>query len=98
MSNIKIWVDDVRPAPKDYIHCRTYNEAIGVLYQGMFGDDDIEEIWLDHDLGEQKSGYDIAKFIVEEKVCIGGFGCQSMNPVGRKNICNLLTHYGYKQL
>lgn len=54
---------------------------------------DIEEISLDHDLGEfKKSGYDIIKYLIVEhnygrldlsKVIIK---CHSMNPVGKLNI------------
>jgi len=52
---------------------------------------------LNHDLGEEKSGYDVAKYIVEYQLPIGSFRVHSMNPVGRRNIEQLLTHYGYKE-
>ena len=55
-------------------------------------------ISFDHDLGEDKTGYDIAKYIVENNINIGGFNIHSMNVVGRKNIRDLLTHYGYKEI
>lgn len=43
----------------------------------------------------KKTGYDIAKYIVENKIPLYGFVCHSMNPVGRSNIEDLLCHYGY---
>ena len=53
-------------------------------------------ISFDHDLGLSKTGYDVAKYIVENQIKIEGFQCHSMNPVGRRNIEDLLIHYGYK--
>ena len=50
---------------------------------------------LDHDLGIGKSGYDIAKYIVENQLPCKGYRIHSMNPVGRQNIDQLLSHYHY---
>ena len=33
---------------------------------------------------------------IENDIAIGGFKIHSMNIVGRKNIYDLLIHYGYK--
>lgn len=94
-----IWVDDMRPAPEEFArHCKTYNQTIASLNYFMWCEGGIDVISLDHDLGEEKSGYDIAKYIVEEQIPIGAFAVHSANPVGAKNIRELLTHYGYKEL
>lgn len=53
---------------------------------------------FDSDLGETKSGYDIAKYLVENQIKIGAFRIHSMNVVGKKNISELLTHYGYIEI
>lgn len=53
---------------------------------------------FDHDLGFGVNGYDVAKWIVENKIPIAGFAVHSMNPVGAKNIIDLLTHYGYTKM
>ena len=68
-------------------HVKTANEAINLLRNG-----DVELISLDHDLGEedQKTGYDVAKFI--EKSAFEGIlnpleiRVHSANPVGLNNI------------
>ena len=91
-----LYIDDIRFP--EYFHqigaeitvARTYDEAIQYL------GDEYDVISLDHDLGEEKTGYDIAKYIVENQIDIGSFKIHSMNVVGRKNIYELLTHYGYK--
>ena len=95
-----IYVDDIRsPIEKrnDLVICRNYTEAITII------DQCIEEgrsfiIDLDHDLGEEKSGYDIAKYIVEQQYMDCSFKVHSANPVGRENIRQLVTHYGYEYI
>jgi hypothetical protein len=92
----KIWLDDVRPAPKGYFHAWNYDSAICLIeYFSRFGNG-IELISFDHDLGERKSGYDVAKYIVENDIKINRYKVHSANPVGRFNIEQLLDHYGYE--
>lgn len=88
-----IWVDDIRtPIVPQAIWCHNYSQAI----------EEIEKIkepfvlCLDHDLGEEKTGYDICKYIVENSIPISLIQIHSANPVGRANMNQLLTHYGYK--
>ena len=86
--------------------CRTYKNAIGVLnwLSGCYPDSGIV-IDLDHYLGEifgdaadEKTGYDICKFIVEHKIPLVGFHIHSMNPVEAQNMRQLLIHAGYNEL
>lgn len=97
-----LFIDDIRN-PFDYIKdtdnvltiiARTSHEAIKALKEYTF---DI--IMFDHDLGEDRTGYDIAKYIVSNQIEIKqGFKIHSANPVGRFNISQLMTHYGYQEL
>lgn len=54
-------------------------------------------ICFDHDLGEEKSGYDCAKFVVNycqiHNLDIPEFDIQSSNIVGKDNIRNLLNNW-----
>lgn len=92
-----LFIDDIR---KHFFNetvgwvdvARTYNQAITLLRTNHY---DI--VSFDHDLGEEKTGYDIAKFIVENQIQIKSFYVHSANPVGKKNIEDLLLHYGYTQ-
>lgn len=94
-----LYIDDTRFP--EYFHgigakidvARTYNEAIELLSTSYV---DYDLISLDHDLGEEKTGYDIAKYIVENQMTVPPIAIHSANPVGRFNIEQLLTHYGYK--
>ena len=88
MSNMKLWVDDIRKMPKHYhYHAKTSKEAIVILQKMR-----ISEISLDHDLGEEENGtgYDVAKWI--EKAAYHKaiqpiiMHIHTANPVGYKNI------------
>ena len=54
-------------------------------------------ICFDHDLGEEKSGYDCAKFVVkycqEHNLDIPAFDIQSSNNVGKDNIRSLMNNW-----
>lgn len=78
------------------IHCYDYEETIKFLNKLKYRANLIVD--FDNDLGEGLEGYDIAKFIVENKIKLDAFRVHSMNPVGRANIRQLLTHYGYKEV
>ena len=49
-----------------------------------------------HALSHNEDG--VAKYLVEYEIPIKGFRIHSANPVGRFNIEQLLTHYGYKKI
>lgn len=85
---MKLWLDDVRPAPEGWVWCKTAREAKRVI-----ADDDrneLEEISFDHDLGSSRTGYDVATFI--EALAASGmmrrlkWTVHSANPVGRRQI------------
>ena len=53
-AEIRIWLDDLRPAPEGYIWCRSVNEAKRLI--GSLGADrKITVIDCDHDLGDYAS-------------------------------------------
>ena len=101
-EKIYIFVDDVRAIPKDIpdgmgiVTCRTYKQAIDAI--DFFVQRNTKIILdLDHDLGCNKSGYDVAKYFVKTGYQNMRFRVHSMNIVGRKNIIELLEHYGYQK-
>lgn len=97
-----IWLDDERTVPKnlqwfsEIIVCKTYKQAVNQLNALLEFPHGKIYISFDHDLGGEKTGYDFAKYIVANDIHIEGFECHSFNPVGRKNIEDLMTHYGYQ--
>lgn len=82
---IKLFVDDVRNPPDDsWTVARSYSEAEAHIHSG-----EVEEISFDHDLGEEKTGYDLAKLIERRAfdfILPPIWYVHSANPVGRGNI------------
>lgn len=92
---MKLYIDDLRDIPAGYVGCRTYAEAIGkfIDLEGQ-----IECISFDHDLGEEKTGYDVCLWLVEHIVVEGyplpkEINLHTANPVGRDNMYQLLMNY-----
>lgn len=78
MNNLKLWVDDIRPAPEGYIWCKSVNAAkeciayceyINNRYRihtsvGIEPEDEVELIDIDHDAGEYvKDGGDYIRLL-----------------------------------
>lgn len=69
---MKIWLDDIRPAPEGWVWIKHPKDLIGYLHS------DVEEISFDHDLGifdangKEITGYD-ALVVVETFVLNGLF-------------------------
>lgn len=95
-----IWVDDERN-PKDYIDTQKYDVTWLKSYEeftAYFETSEIPDIiWFDHDLGEGRSGYDCAVFLIEtcqKYDCdLPEYYSQSSNPPGRERILGLLDSY-----
>ena len=99
----KIFVDDVREPPdSSWIIVRNYETARHLIFSFLTpGTPELDAISLDHDLGEEKTGYDLMKdlehhfFLRHEKMTAGrapfGQSCpeiffHSANPVGLQNM------------
>ena len=101
MNTMFIWIDDLRRPPSTYdsqrtVWAKTYRGAVALL-ETFCNRENLRVILdLDHDLGQAKSGYDVCKYVVENHLPLAGFRIHSMNPVGRDNMIQLMTHYGYK--
>ena len=114
MNDLKLWIDDVRPAPEGYVWLKSTNEAINFLKQYMIFTNHvivnmrelqtfpkIELINIDHDAGDYTSdGGDYIKVLEYlEYMC---FGCpihiHSMNPVGVANMKVIIQKNGWKEV
>ena len=89
---MKLWLDDERPMPDHYdVHVKTAEEAIEALKTKL-----VTHISFDHDLGQEKTGYDVAKYI-EKRAWQGilprvKWEVHTQNPVGRDNITNAMRN------
>ena len=87
---MRLWVDDLRPAPPGWVHARTIEEAQGWLLTGQ-----VEEASLDHDLGfEQPDGSALVRWMArtgrwpKNRPVV-----HSMNPVGRAYMVGVIDRY-----
>lgn len=83
-KKMKVYLDDLRDTPEGWVRCYWPNEVIELLKTNQ-----VSELSLDHDLGDQKTitGYDVLLWI-EEQVITNNFKPPSMkvhssNPAGR---------------
>ena len=99
---LKLWVDDVRPAPDEYIWCQSVNNAINVIeYWDDFMGVKIELIDIDHDAGDYvELGGDYIKLLdwLEETGRSYPIRIHSMNPVGRENMSAIIRRNGWKEI
>ena len=111
---MKLWIDDVRPAPEGYVWCKSVNEAINFLHQYLIFANHtwscmrelqtfpkIELIDIDHDAGEfQTDGGDYIRVL--EWLEYESFGCpihiHSTNPVGVENMRRIIRRNGWKEV
>src|SRR5574344_209358 len=94
-----LWLDDFRN-PAEYINgdydiiwVKNYDDFCSYITQNGLP----EIVCFDHDLGEEKTGYDCAKFVVkycqEHNLDIPVYDIQSSNCVGKDNIRRLMNNW-----
>ena len=57
----------------------------------------IERLYLDHDLGERKTGLDVLRMAKNNCCLPPNIQLVTMNPVGRNNMADFLLSIGYRQ-
>ena len=108
---MKIWVDDVRPAPADYIWIKSVNEFKEFIVDRLIAEnfalnfggnpDAVELIDLDHDAGDfAKDGGDYIKILdwLESISQSYPIRIHSMNPVGVSNMRAIIRRNGWKEV
>lgn len=98
---IKIWVDDVRPAPFGYMNAYTTNIAINIIKLAVENEIDIEILDIDHDAGEWAyDGGDYIKILdwMERNQISIPIRIHSMNPVGIENMRRIIRKNGWTEV
>lgn len=97
MRVIKIWLDDVRPAPdKTWWAVKSVNQAKIVICAAEDMEDTTIQLSLDHDLGQwAKDGGDGIKLLdwMAETKRFYPVELHTQNPVGRENMQRLIDRY-----
>ncbi|WP_209389122.1 cyclic-phosphate processing receiver domain-containing protein [Chryseobacterium sp. RR2-3-20] len=90
---MNLYLDDLRSTPENFERVYDYDEFVNFINKNGVP----EFISFDHDLGEGKTGFDCAKFLVEFCLDNGvsdiNFQVHSQNPVGKENIEKLLDNF-----
>lgn len=104
-SPILLWLDDERNpldekwrvffpvANPSIVWVKSYTDFVNWISDHGLPD----AICFDHDLGEDRSGFDAAKWLTEyclaRKKSLPFWSSQSANPIGRQNILSILETY-----
>lgn len=93
---IKIWLDDIRPAPEGYLWCRCVTAAKLQIILSEKEEIKIELIDCDHDLGEFAAqggdGIKLLDWLAESKRFYP-IKLHTQNPVGRENMQRIIDRY-----
>lgn len=99
---MKIWVDDVRPAPDGYTWCKSVNEAKEKIRDMEFDCwATITIIDVDHDAGDYvNDGGDYIKLLDWLEFTGRNYPIRihSMNPVGRENMRRIIQRNGWTEV
>ncbi len=109
---IKLWIDDVRPAPPGHVWCQSVNEAKRVIPVIEYAFETvhfkknnaalaIQLIDIDHDAGDYVSdGGDYIKLLdwLEETGRSYPIRIHSMNPVGVANMRRIIQRNGWREV
>lgn len=95
---MKLWIDDMRVAPKGYVWCKSVNEAIQFIEANY---NFIELIDIDHDAGDY--AYDGGDYIrVLDWLEFMGLNypirIHTMNTVGRQNMRLIIEKNGWREI
>ena len=83
-----LWVDDSKPCPHGCSVARTYDDAVRMLKRF-----DYDVLYLDHDLGEPRTGYDLLNHLISIGRVPPRVECISWNPAGKHRIEALYRDY-----
>lgn len=94
---MKLWLDDIRPAPEGWLWVKTAEDAIQVLETGL-----VTQASLDHDLGlvpgtliKRATGIKVTDFMAEYDIWPSeGVNVHSANPVAAAAMRATIKRYG----
>lgn len=93
---MKIWLDDVRPAPQGYTLAQSVNQAKSLILKAEEVGEIIEIIDCDHDLGDYFiDGGDGIKLLdwLCERQTFYPVALHTANPVGRENMERVIKRF-----
>ena len=101
---MKLWIDDVRPAPEGYIWLKSTSQTVTFIVnneEDLDGNPVIELIDIDHDSGDfYCHGGDYINILnwFEETGRNYPIRIHSQNPVGVENMRQIIQRNGWKEI
>lgn len=100
---MKLWIDDVRPAPDGYIWAKSVNDAKKniIAVEVYHKKDPVELIDIDHDAGDFAcDGGDYIKFLdwLEDTSRNYPIRIHSQNPVGVENMRRIIKRNNWREV
>jgi hypothetical protein len=99
---MKLWIDDVRPAPEGYIWCKSVNQTKFLIELTTPDFNEKPELLdIDHDAGDfAYDGGDYIKLLdwLEETGRNYPIRIHSANPVGVQNMRRIIERNGWKEV
>lgn len=93
---MKLWIDDIRPAPDGFIWCKSINQTKAAItaYEHQYSCDNIL-IDLDNDAADY---FKILDWLEEKNIVDTGyfFKIHSKNPVGIMKMEDIIRHNGWR--
>ena len=93
---MKLWIDDIRPAPDGFIWCKSINQAKAAItaYEHQYSCDNIL-IDLDNDAADY---FKILDWLEEKNIVDTGyfFKIHSKNPVGIMKMEDIIRHNSWR--
>ena len=93
---MKLWIDDIRPAPDGFIWCKSVNQAKAAItaYEHQYSSDNIL-IDLDND---GKDYFKILYWLEEKNIVDTGyfFKIHSKNPIGIMKMEDIIRYNGWR--
>ena len=93
---MKLWIDDIRPAPDGFIWCKSVNQAKAAItaYEHQYSCDNIL-IDLDNDAADY---FKILDWLEEKNIVDTGyfFKIHSKNPVGIMKMEDIIRHNDWR--
>lgn len=104
---MKLWVDDLRPAPPGYTWIKSVDMAkVMIQSNGLVNRNGsvwyIDELNLDHDAGDFACNggdyIEILKWMEQKGINDIPIHLHTQNPVGRMNMRAIIEHNGWKEI